>query len=121
MKKRQVFKRLFDYVAQYKWKLVFIILVSLLGVGFEVAKPLPLKLVIDNVLGNQPIPGFINYFFGTGLTKEQLLFICIGLIVVIVISSVVISLIAFNYTINLCRNLVYSFQNLATYCECRAN
>ena len=108
MKKRQVFNRLFDYVAQYKWKLIFIILVSLLGVGFEVAKPLPLKLVIDNVLGNQPIPGFINYFFGTGLTKEQLLFICIGLIVVIVISSVVISLIAFNYTINLCRNLVYN-------------
>src|SRR5690606_15298429 len=108
MKKFQVFKRLLDYVADYKWKLVFIILVSLLGVGFEVAKPLPIKLVIDNVLGNQPVPGIVHSVLGTDISKEQLLLVSIGLILVIVICSAVVSLVAFNYTINLCRRLVYN-------------
>ncbi len=61
--KLYVFKRLFQYVAEYKGRLWLIIILGLLGVGFEVAKPLPIKLVIDNVLSSQPLPGIITYFF----------------------------------------------------------
>jgi ABC-type bacteriocin/lantibiotic exporter with double-glycine peptidase domain len=50
MKQIYIFKRLLKYVAKYKSKLVLIAILGLIGVAFEVAKPLPLKLVIDNVL-----------------------------------------------------------------------
>ena len=49
MKNVYVIKRLLRYVSQYKQQLFILLLVGLIGVVFEVAKPLPLKLVIDNV------------------------------------------------------------------------
>jgi len=36
-------------------RLVFVILLVFLGVGFEALTPLPFKILIDNVLGNEPL------------------------------------------------------------------
>ncbi len=67
-----VFKRLFKYVSKYKSKLLLIAVLGLIGVVFEVAKPLPIKLIIDNVLSDQPLPHFLSNLFTD--TKEILLF-----------------------------------------------
>jgi len=67
-----VFKRFFQYVSKYKSKLVLIAVLGLIGAVFEVAKPLPIKLIIDNVLSYQPLPHFLSNLFTD--TKEILLF-----------------------------------------------
>ncbi len=109
MKNIHVIKRLFRYVSHYKSKLFLIILIGLIGVAFEVAKPLPIKIVIDNVLSGHPLPVFLQTW--TGLTipgdQKQLLFLCIIIIVVITISSAVISLVVTNLTVGLSQHLVY--------------
>ncbi len=63
MGKLYVFVRLWSYIAKYKSRLLLIGSLGLLGIGFEVAKPLPVKLVIDNVLSNHPLPAFILDIF----------------------------------------------------------
>jgi len=109
MKNIQVIKRLFGYITVYKTKLVLLILIGLVGVAFEIAKPLPIKIVIDNVLSGQPLPAFLENW--TGLTvpgdKKQLLLLCILSIATITIGSAIISLIVSNMTVGLSQRLVY--------------
>lgn len=108
MKNTQVIKRLFGYVSIYKARLILLLFIAVIGVAFEVAKPLPIKIVIDNVLSGQPLPGFLQTWLGIGIgEKKQLLIICVLAIVIITISSSVISLIVTNMTVGLSQRLVY--------------
>ena len=109
MKNLQVIQRLLWYVSHYKGKLIILILIGLTGVVFEVAKPLPIKLVIDNVITGLPLPGFLENW--TGLTipgkQPELLLLCILSIVTISITSAVLTLAISNLTVNLSQRLVY--------------
>lgn len=109
MKNIYVIKRLLRYVAQYKGKLFVLIFIGLIGVFFEVAKPLPIKIVIDNVLSGHSLPGFLQSW--TGITipgdQRQLLLLCIITIAVITFCSAAISLLVSNLTVNLSQRLVY--------------
>ena len=110
MKTYQVYKRLFDYVMHYRVKLLLLIGISLLGVLFEVLKPLPIKIILDNVLSNHPFPSFFRHYLGDqsiARYKVQLLLTSIGVLITITISSAIISLVVFNYTISLSQGLVY--------------
>ena len=105
-----VYKRLFQYVAKYRRNLFFVGMISLVSVGFEVAKPLPIKLIIDNVLSNHPLPAFINSLLNSvGFTgeKHQLLYLCVALMVFIAIFSFAINLFIFKATIRLAQGLVF--------------
>ena len=64
-----VIKRLLGYVSRYRMKLIALILVAMVGVSFEVVKPLPIKIVIDNVLSGHPLPTFLQDI--TGLTMPD--------------------------------------------------
>lgn len=109
MKKLHVFRRLWSYVAKYKSRLFLLGILGLIGVLFEVAKPLPIKLVIDNVLSGHPLPRIVQYLFPDAhlLDKPQLLVACIILLVVIVAGSTLMTLIIFKLTISLAQRLVY--------------
>src|SRR5687767_1255088 len=110
MSRMYVFKRLLQYVAKYRSKLILIALLGLIGVAFEVAKPLPIKLVIDNVLSNQPLPGFLSGFFGDTSfidNKKTLLYICVAAMVLIALCSFVFSLIIFGLTVGMAQRLVF--------------
>ncbi len=103
-------KRLFKYVANYKRRLFFIALLGLVGVCFEVAKPLPVKLVIDNVLSNRPLPAFISDIFrNTSIihNKYHLLYACVALLVFIAIASFIFTLLIFNLTVKMAQRLVF--------------
>ena len=105
-----VFKRLFQYVSRYKSKLLLIAVLGLIGVVFEVAKPLPIKLVIDNVLSNQPLPHFLsNLFADTSFieNKKSLLYACVGAMLFIALFSFVFSLVIFNLTVGMAQRLVF--------------
>jgi len=110
MKNIQVIKRLFHYVSPYKKRLILLISIGLIGVVFEVAKPLPIKIVIDNVLDHKPIPGFIRDFIGNSPVFENryyLLYACVGLLAGIAICSFIFTLLIFNLTLRLAQQLVY--------------
>ncbi|HZH66613.1 MAG TPA: ABC transporter ATP-binding protein [Flavisolibacter sp.] len=109
-KRLYVLKRLFGYVAVYKGRLLLIALLGLLGIAFEVAKPLPLKLVIDNVLSSHPLPAiFTTLFSDTSFleNKQQLLLICVLFLIIIAIGSFLFTFLVFNLTVKLAQRLVF--------------
>src|SRR6266567_74783 len=110
MASSSVYRRLFQYIFQYKSKLIAVALISLLGVGFEIVKPLPIKIIIDNILSDRPLPAIFYKVFAHSAVvhdKQTFLLICIALLILITISSAVITLVVFNYTVNLSQRLVY--------------
>jgi ABC-type multidrug transport system fused ATPase/permease subunit len=112
MKDIQIIYRLLHYSFRYWKRFLALLVVALFGVGVEVAKPLPLKIIIDNVLANQKLPAFFAQFFensGAALTKEYLLVWTIGLAILLAIGSAVFSMLVSGMTINLAQRLVYDF------------
>jgi ATP-binding cassette subfamily B protein len=113
MKKKKrfyVLKRLLRYVANYKAGLLLIALLGLLGITFEIAKPLPVKIVLDNVLSNRPLPTVFVHLFGNGSlfeNKYHLLLSCIVLLVIIAIGSFILTFLVFNLTVKLAQQLVF--------------
>jgi ATP-binding cassette subfamily B protein/subfamily B ATP-binding cassette protein MsbA len=49
-------KKLLPYFAPYRWLIAWALLQVFLISGFELLKPWPLQIVIDNVLGGKPFP-----------------------------------------------------------------
>jgi ATP-binding cassette, subfamily B, bacterial len=109
MKPTKVIKRLFSYVARYRLKMMLLAVVSLAGVAFEVLRPLPVKLIIDNVLSDHPAPAILHSLWKAGSLQDKhfLLFFCIGSLVLIVIGGSIMSTLIFNFTVNLSQRLVY--------------
>src|SRR5687768_1063748 len=103
MRTLQIFKRLFTYIVKYRLKLILLTGLALLGAAFEVAKPLPIKLVVDNVLGNHPLPDTLAHIFNNQFflqSKEQLLGLCIVLMVIITVGNAVMSLMVATFMVN---------------------
>ncbi len=48
-------RKLLPYLAAYRWRVAWALAQVFLIAGFELVKPWPLKVVIDNVLGGKPI------------------------------------------------------------------
>ena len=48
-------RRLLPFIAPYRWRFLFALLQVFLMAGFELLKPWPLQVVIDDVLGGKPI------------------------------------------------------------------
>jgi ATP-binding cassette subfamily B protein len=72
---RRWWLRLLRY-ALPQWKGVSAsLLLAVLGVAIDVLKPWPLKLIVDSVLGGQPLPPFAGWLSGMpgGETAETLL------------------------------------------------
>src|SRR6516165_7900723 len=71
-------KKLLPYLAPYRWLAVWALLQVFLIAGFELLKPWPLQVVIDNVLGGKPFP----FSALTSSPSGLLLLACLGIIVV---------------------------------------
>ncbi|GAB2524410.1 ABC transporter ATP-binding protein [Spirosoma aerophilum] len=105
----QLLVRLFRYVSPYWSKLAGLIAIALIGVGFEVMKPLPLKIVIDSVLGNKPLPAVAQQLLGiTGsvANKQSVLIICLGVIFISTVGATLIAFLVTSFTARLCQRLV---------------
>ena len=71
-------KKLLPYLAPYRWLAVWALLQVFLIAGFELLKPWPLQVVIDNVLGGKPFP----FSALTSSPAQLLLLACAGIVVV---------------------------------------
>jgi len=71
--------KLLPYLRPYKWRVAWALLQIFLISGFELLKPWPLQLVIDNVLSGKPA----RFAWLAGTSTETLLVIaCVGLVAV---------------------------------------
>src|SRR5215470_8220537 len=71
-------KKLSPYLAPYRWLAVWALLQVFLIAGFELLKPWPLQVVIDNVLGGKPFPLAAL----PSSPARLLLLACVGIVVV---------------------------------------
>lgn len=108
-KKVYVIRRLLQYVARYKGQLLVVAGLGLTSVLFEVAKPLPLKYVVDNVLSGKPLPAYLSGLTGEAVAgdKHKLLYFLVGLMAFVSAGSFVLSLVIFNRTVRLAQGLVF--------------
>jgi len=56
------------------------LIVSLLAVPMTLIFPLPIKLLVDSVLGSQPLPGYLTIFVGLQVSKTLALWLAIGIL-----------------------------------------
>src|SRR5215510_9786353 len=71
-------KQLLPYLKAHRWRIAWALLQVLLIAGFELLKPWPLQIVIDNALGSKPFP-----IAALSSSPVQLLLLaCVGMVVV---------------------------------------
>ena len=73
-------KRAFEDLRPYLWPLVVLLIVSLLAVPMTLIFPLPIKLLVDSVLGSQPLPGYLTVFVGFQVSKTLALWLAISIL-----------------------------------------
>ncbi len=79
--------RLLRY-AKPHWKgLAVLIATMLVNIGLDLLRPWPLKLVIDNVLGDEPIPGVLKALPGVDGPHGLLLWVAIATILIFLLGT----------------------------------
>jgi ATP-binding cassette subfamily B protein len=73
-------KRAFEDLRPYLWPLVVLLIISLLAVPITLIVPLPIKLLVDSVLGSQPLPGYLTIFLGSQVSKGLGLWLAISIL-----------------------------------------
>ena len=55
-------------------------IISLLAVPMTLLFPLPIKLLVDSVLGSQPLPGYLTIFVGLQVSKTLALWLAVSIL-----------------------------------------
>ena len=71
--------KLLPYLKAHRWRIAWALLQVLLIAGFELLKPWPLQIVIDNALGGKPFP---IAALSSSSPGKLLLLACVGMVVV---------------------------------------
>ncbi|HMB67461.1 MAG TPA: ABC transporter transmembrane domain-containing protein, partial [Candidatus Bathyarchaeia archaeon] len=57
-----------------------LLVISLLAVPIALIFPLPIKLLVDSVLGSQPLPGYLTIFVGSQVSKSLAISLAISIL-----------------------------------------
>ncbi len=105
-----IFIRLLGYVCKYRSRLAAAFVLALLGVGLELARPWPIKVIVDDVLAGHPMtPALVHLAAvlpGAG-TRQGLLAWCVAAAAVTVIGAAALSLVTTTLVVSLSQRLVY--------------
>jgi ATP-binding cassette subfamily B protein len=80
-------RRLLCLARPYARLLVVLLLLELLDGLWVLLTPLPLKIVVDNVLGSRPMPSFFGVFLPAENSASALLSVAIGLLLAVALFS----------------------------------
>ncbi len=72
--------RAFEDLRPYLWPIVVLLIISLVAVPITLIVPLPIKLLVDSVLGSQPLPGYLTIFVGLQVSKSLALWLAISIL-----------------------------------------
>jgi ATP-binding cassette subfamily B protein len=73
-------KRAFGDLRPYLWPIVALLVISLSAVPIALIFPLPIKLLVDSVLGSQPLPGYLTIFVGSQVSKSLAISLAISIL-----------------------------------------
>jgi ATP-binding cassette subfamily B protein len=103
-------RRLVREARPYWLHIVCILFFSLLSTALSLVNPLPLKIAVDSVIGNRPLPGFIAVLLPTKVSAMALLTFTAALVVAIAFASHLLSLANFLLKTYTGEKLVLNFR-----------
>jgi ABC-type multidrug transport system fused ATPase/permease subunit len=77
-----------DLVRPYKGRVAAILFGMLIQTAASLAAPWPLKIIIDNAVGNQPLPGWLNALVGASLAGDAMALAIAAACAVLVIAAI---------------------------------
>jgi ATP-binding cassette, subfamily B, bacterial len=104
-----VILRLSGYLTRYTGRLCGVFLLALVGVGLELAKPWPVKVVIDNVLSGRALPHGIRQalqLLPGSSTKSALLLYCVAGALLLAWLGGAVALLVLEFAMKICHALV---------------
>lgn len=80
-----LYRRLLSEAGPYRWHIVVLLVLSLLAAPLNLLFPVPIKVVVDNVLGDQPLPPWLGVLVPQSLVESAngLLFFAMAMFVFI--------------------------------------
>src|SRR3989475_9699450 len=81
--KQGTLRRVFAELRPYSVSIVVLLIISLAAIPITLITPLPIKLIVDNVLGSSALPGYLTIFApgALGASKDYVLWLAIGVLV----------------------------------------
>lgn len=81
----RVLRRVFQESAGYRWHIVLVLFLNLLATPLALLTPVPLALAVDNVIGDKPVPGLLDWMLPEAFTSTdfRLLLVTAGLLIVV--------------------------------------
>jgi ATP-binding cassette, subfamily B, bacterial len=73
-------RQAFEDLRPYRWPILVLVIISLIAVPLTLVIPFPIKLLVDNVLGSQPLPGYLTIFVGSQASKSLVVALAIGIL-----------------------------------------
>lgn len=71
--------RLLGEIRPYGLAVALVFIISLVSIPLTLVTPLPIKIIVDNVLGTQPLPTYLRILSGSA-SKESLVLVAIGIL-----------------------------------------
>ena len=104
------YRRLLRYALPYWRGWILIVVVTLLSTAFGLLQPWPMKVLVDNVLGNQPVDGTLASITarlpGAGTPQGLLAWVVLATLVVFAVNSMVDVVLTFAW-IRVGQRMVY--------------
>lgn len=79
----ELYRRLLLQARPYRLHIVGIFLLSLLSTPLALLAPLPVKIAVDNVIGSDPLPGFLAPLLPVPHSDSAVLVLAVGLLVTV--------------------------------------
>jgi ATP-binding cassette subfamily B protein/subfamily B ATP-binding cassette protein MsbA len=106
----------FPYLRKYKRYVAVSVALLIVGSAAAIAEPWPLALLINRVLGKQPLPGFFNGLFGQNTSALIAFAVIAGFVITATIQLVALSSSYVNTTID--QNVTLDFRSdLFRHCQ----
>lgn len=80
-----IYSRTFAYFRPFLWPTLVALLLSTAGIAFNLLKPWPFKIIIDNILSDKgPVPfhAQLESWFGTQTNTSLVVILCVGLVII---------------------------------------
>src|SRR5438874_11015693 len=80
----RMLRRLLSELRPYMLSILFVFAISLTAIPLALVSPLPIKLIVDSVIGSRPLPGYLRVVTtnSSQVSAQSLVVIAIGILVV---------------------------------------
>src|SRR6059036_443500 len=91
-------QRALEDLRPYLGPLIVLLLVSLLAIPITLIVPLPIKILVDSVLGSQSLPGYLTILLGSQLSKSFAIWLAISMLLGTAVLTYLLNLVNIWYS-----------------------